>query len=687
MDQPGQGFRIGDCEVAPEDGTVLAPHGLQRIGPRPMALLRTLAAHPGRVLSREELMAAVWAGLVVSDETLSRCISDLRQALGDDSHKPRYIETLSRRGYRLIAPPRPAAVAPDPTVEAEIAAPTPGPVAEPAAGRAAPEHTVIELPASRAGRPWQIVTLALLIAAGAAMLATRDTDRVLDAAAPAPEANRLAILPFDDLSPAGDHRWFADGLTREILHGLAQLPEFQVMARQSTFQFRERPGEFREVARALGVGHLVEGSVRPSGDGLRITAQLSRTSDGALLWSESYDVGLHDVLSVQEQIASGVSRMLEVYLDEGRLRTMFATGTRHPDAFLHYLRGRALFDQAHVEGVGASELLWQADEWFTRALEADPAYAPPQFYRMDAYSHVLQHDMAAPAFLRDDSGEPDLALIYARLREDLEGALGHAGETSFAKVIALVSHFLQGRWELLPPLIDAVDENVAIEASELLNGGYFYFAPLILGRHEEAARVWRALRDHDPLAAFPWRALAGTALVRQDYAQVLEVAAQAEANGVDHIGLFEAQVSALTQLGRTDEAMALIGARAERGVLRSRWWLESLVHVERGDFREVARLLAEPRESDPRSDRHCWLLARIGRTAEANDCAAEIDAEPLGAVRLAKMVVEGGSIPFDAEAAPRFSALLVRSGAPAWPRTPTSAIGSLAAAPKPAARR
>ena len=233
----------------------------------------------------------------------------------------------------------------------------------------------------------------------------------------------------------------------------------------------------------------------------------------------------------------------------------------------------------------------------------------------------------------------------------------------------------------------SVDESVAIEAAELLNGGYFYFAPLILGRYDEATHVWRALRDHDPLAAFPWRALAGTALARQDFLQVLELAAEAEANGVDHVGLFEARVSALARLGRTEEAMALIGARAERGVLRSRWWLESMVHVERGDFGEVARLLAEPRESDPRSDRHCWLLARIGRHTEANECAAEIDAEPLGAVRLAKMVVDGGSIPFDAQAAPRFSALLARSGAPAWPRTLTAEIKPTATAVESIARR
>jgi eukaryotic-like serine/threonine-protein kinase len=107
MDRGDEGFLIGDCVILPEEGKVLAPHGTLRIGPRPMALLMVLAAQPGRVLSRDELMSKVWPGLVVSDETLSRCVADLRQALGDDPRAPRFIETLARRGYRLIARSQP----------------------------------------------------------------------------------------------------------------------------------------------------------------------------------------------------------------------------------------------------------------------------------------------------------------------------------------------------------------------------------------------------------------------------------------------------------------------------------------------------------------------------------------------------------------------------------------------------
>jgi eukaryotic-like serine/threonine-protein kinase len=112
MDRGDEGLLIGDCVILPAEGKILAPHATQRIGPRPMALLMALAARPGRVLSRDELMALVWPDVVVSDETLSRCVADLRQALGDDPRAPRYVETLSRRGYRLIAKTQPAASEP-----------------------------------------------------------------------------------------------------------------------------------------------------------------------------------------------------------------------------------------------------------------------------------------------------------------------------------------------------------------------------------------------------------------------------------------------------------------------------------------------------------------------------------------------------------------------------------------------
>jgi adenylate cyclase len=497
----------------------------------------------------------------------------------------------------------------------------------------------------------------------------------------------VAVLPFEDLSPAGDQGWFADGLTREILHGLTQLPELRVIARHSSFQFRERPADIGEAGRILGVQHLVEGWVRASGNALQVTAQLVRIADGSIVWSERYDRNLDDVLLVQQEIARSVGRMLEVYLDEPRLQAMFATGTRHPEAFLHYLRGRSLFDQAHLQGIAASPLLWEANDWFTRALAIDAGYAPARFYRMDAYSHVLQHDLAAPPDLRTAAGEPDFELAYARLHEDLERAAESAGETSFGKVIALVRYFLLGEWERLPSLIDGLEERTVIEASELISGGFFYYAPLILGKHEDAARVWRVLGEHDPLAAFPWRALVGTALASGRPEEALRLAGEARSRGLDHVGIFESQVFALVLLEQPDEAMALIEERASRGRVASGWWLEGLVHAQRGNFREVEMLLAESSEPDPRSDRRCWLLARIGRQAEANACAAAIDAEPLGAVRLAKAVVDGGSIPFDPEAAPRFSALLERTGTAHWRRTTPVGASPAVAAPAPGAGR
>src|SRR5690606_26474888 len=164
MGELGGGFRIGDCEVRPEDGTVVSPTGLRRLGPRPMAVLVALASRPGRVFSRDELMAEVWAGLVVSDETLSRCISDLRQALDDDPRSPRYIETLARRGYRLLERPSPLIDSRQATSEAEVAATA-------LQGKRRPQLRI------RQRGPWLVVSTVLMLAIVAGLLMTDSSDR------------------------------------------------------------------------------------------------------------------------------------------------------------------------------------------------------------------------------------------------------------------------------------------------------------------------------------------------------------------------------------------------------------------------------------------------------------------------------------------------------------------------------
>src|SRR5690606_5148073 len=160
---------------------LISQDGLRRLGPRPMALLMVLAGQPGKVLSREELMVAVWSGVVVSDETLSRCISDLRQALDDDPRSPRYIETLARRGYRLLERPSPLIDSRQATSEAEVAATA-------LQGKRRPQLRI------RQRGPWLVVSTVLMLAIVAGLLMTDSSDRAPTLVNLA--ENGIAVLPF-----------------------------------------------------------------------------------------------------------------------------------------------------------------------------------------------------------------------------------------------------------------------------------------------------------------------------------------------------------------------------------------------------------------------------------------------------------------------------------------------------------
>lgn len=370
MGELGRGFRIGDCEVRPEDGTVHSPSGLRRLGPRPMHLLMTLAAEPGKVFSREELMTSVWSGLVVSDETLSRCISDLRQALEDDPRSPRYIETLARRGYRLIERPRAGLDVPMVDVPEELPAPEQTVAAETAAASVPGEnggtHRV-------RGVPWRsaslAVSLALLLALGAWLLGTREAERVPLSPEPAIAENGIAVLPFANLSDDPDLEYFSDGLSEELIHRFASVEALAVVARTSAFAFKGTDKDVREIGRALGVAYVLEGSVRRHGDRIRIGAQLIDVRNGFHLFSRVYERPFSDLFAIQENVALEVGSALEPRLSGLLDGLQHAPEQTTPEALEAYLLGK------HLQRKHTAESLERAAREFRRAIDVDPDFA------------------------------------------------------------------------------------------------------------------------------------------------------------------------------------------------------------------------------------------------------------------------------------------------------------------------
>ena len=183
----------------------------------------------------------------------------------------------------------------------------------------------------------------------------------------------VAVLPFADFSPERNLDWFADGLSEEILNALARTPDIMVSSRTSAFAYKGKDTNIQTIARELSVAHVLEGSLRGGGGRLRITAQLIRASDNFHLWSQTYDVDVDDVISVQEDVSLKIARALQTTLDPEALQDMMRVGTRSVSAYQAFIRGLGLRGQAlRFADSGKYE---QAYEQFELARTIDPGFA------------------------------------------------------------------------------------------------------------------------------------------------------------------------------------------------------------------------------------------------------------------------------------------------------------------------
>ncbi len=181
------------------------------------------------------------------------------------------------------------------------------------------------------------------------------------------------MIPFVNMSSDKEQEWFADGLTEEILNSLARTPELLVASRTSSFTFKGSNQDIPTIAKALGVEHILEGSVRRAGDRLRVTAQLVRAKDGFHLWSENYDRNLDDLIDIQENVAIEIANALETAMDPEALAKMVSSGTSSVPAFEAYLRGLAVGESTFATGDIYENL--NARDAYERAIELDPEFA------------------------------------------------------------------------------------------------------------------------------------------------------------------------------------------------------------------------------------------------------------------------------------------------------------------------
>ncbi len=221
----------------------------------------------------------------------------------------------------------------------------------------------------------RLIIAALVIALAYFVWDSRDPGESVEPVAGTVQENdrSIAVLPFVNMSSDKEQEWFADGLTEELLNSLARMPDLLVAARTSSFAYKGSTESIPAIANALGVAHVLEGSVRRGKDRLRITAQLIRASDGFHLWSETYDRSLDDVIAVQEELALEIAGTLEIAMDPAALARMVSTGTASVPAYEAYLEGLA-FD-ARANQTGDSGFNLRARSAYEKAVQVDPRFA------------------------------------------------------------------------------------------------------------------------------------------------------------------------------------------------------------------------------------------------------------------------------------------------------------------------
>ena len=329
---------------------------------QPFQILRILVERRGNIVTRQEIRQILWPDdtVVEFDRSINVAIAILRKALADDADHPKYIETLARRGYRLIAP-----------VDWQQSSTAAQDLLEPQAETLPRIEGQISESEPRARKPWRkaaVMGASVVILLFVGYLSWR---RFRDATPPSSQKIRLAVLPFANLTGDPNKEYLADGLTEEMISQLGRLNPEQlgVIARTSVMGYKHKDVRLDQIGRDLSVQYVLENSLRESGDHLRLTAQLIQVKDQTHLWSQDYDYLAKDILNVEDEVAKAVAREIRVCLSSQQQEDLVQPHTVNPDAFDAYLHGYYYFQR------GSDKDADIAAKQFERATQLDPSYA------------------------------------------------------------------------------------------------------------------------------------------------------------------------------------------------------------------------------------------------------------------------------------------------------------------------
>jgi TolB-like protein len=461
------------------------------IEPQVFDLLLYLLENRDRVVSKDDLFDNIWQGRIVSESTLTSRINAVRKAVGDSGSDQRLVRTIARKGFRFV-----------------------GDVSVSQNGVAGPEQTPAPPPGEDGERPRGALT-------------------ALDRPA-------IAVLPFTNMSDAPEQDYFSDGVSEDIITALSKLRWFYVIARNSSFVYKARPVHLKQIGEELGVGYVVEGSVRKDGDRVRIAAQLIDVGTGSHIWAERYDGSLVDVFAVQDEITQAIVAAIEpqLYAAEN-----FRSRRKAPDSLEAWdLVMRAL---SHYWRVTRQDNL-VAQALLEKAIDIDPNYG--QALGLLASSHMFSAHMG---------WEPMAKAMVVAERAAL-AAIGADSEDAWA-------HYALGSVYLLTRRFD--DCLAELELALTLNPnfsparGYYGVALAYCGRWQEGDRAARhALRlsPRDPFAAIYCGVAGYSQFVGGHYEEAMRLAREGLRQRADFVGAHRVLAAAAGAAGHDDIARAAL---------------------------------------------------------------------------------------------------------------------------------
>jgi TolB-like protein/DNA-binding winged helix-turn-helix (wHTH) protein len=392
-------YGFGLYRLDPEERVLLRDGQPVMLPPKDLETLLVLVESAGHIVDKEELLNKVWPGVFIEEGNLARHIFNLRQVLGDSPDGRKYIETIPRRGYRFVA-----------AVQVDGDEPAAAPSVSSHASEPA-EATVV--PRQRRALWLGLLTLSVVLALTAYLVSRRFWPK----ANPSPERAMLAVLPFVNLSGDAHEDYFADGLTEEMIAQLGQLQpaKLGVIARTSIVRFKGTKENVAQIGQELGVGYLLEGSVRRGGDRVRITAQLIRATEQTHLWAESYERPLIDVLNIQREIAEKITHSLSIQLLPAA--TNSTSPTFNLESYDKYLLG------LHELGEDTQETVNKAIQYFQEGIARDPKDARLYSALASAYNAATTYysspaevmPRAKEAALQAVAIDPNLGSAHVRL--------------------------------------------------------------------------------------------------------------------------------------------------------------------------------------------------------------------------------------------------------------------------------